>query len=50
MTTEAIRTKLENKGYRVSRDINSGKVVVTPKSGFAKSFDSLNAAYNYYFN
>ncbi len=49
MTIKKIINKFESKGYKVSRDMNSSNVVVTPRVGYSKTFESYSAASRYYF-
>lgn len=48
MTTEAMKKKMERSGYKVTRDM-SGTIVVTPPSGFKRSFNTMTEAYKFYF-
>ena len=49
MTKQNIIKVFEKKGYKVTSSINTGNIVVTPKGLPGKVFNSLNAAYKYYF-
>lgn len=49
MTIEAIVSKFRLNGYRCTRDMNTLRVVITPRSGFARSFNTYREAYQFYF-
>ena len=49
MTKQSIIKKFEKRGYKVTSSINTGNIVVTPNGLPGKIFNSLNAAYKYYF-
>jgi hypothetical protein len=48
MTRQAIKNKFEKINYRVVQDF-TGTWVITPPTGFSRSFSSLNAAAKHYF-
>ena len=48
MTTEAMKTKMERSGYKVTRGM-SGVIIITPPSGFKRSFKTITEAYKFYF-
>ena len=50
MTTEQMISSMRKHGYRVSRDMNSGRIVATTPRGFGRSFHSYKEAYKFYFN
>ena len=49
MTKQSIIKIFEKKGYKVTSSISTGNIVVTPNNLPGKVFNSLNAAYRYYF-
>jgi hypothetical protein len=50
MTTESMKNRIERNGYKVTRDMSQGTIVVTTPNGFRTSFKSITAAYKHYFN
>ena len=50
MKIDKIITKFEKKGYKITKIISNGNVVVTCPVGFVNTFTSYLAAYNAYFN
>ena len=50
MTIEYIIDRFIRNRYRVCRDMNSGKIVVTTPMGLSKSFHSYREAYQFFFN
>jgi hypothetical protein len=48
MTRQAIKNKFAKINYKVVQDF-TGVWVITPPTGFSRSFASLNAAFKYYF-
>ena len=49
MTKDFIIKKFRKSGYKISRDINTSKIVVTTPMGFGHTFESYRAAYLHYF-
>ena len=49
MTKDFIIKKFRKSGYKISRDINTYKIVVTTPIGFGHTFESYRAAYLHYF-
>lgn len=50
MSIEDIVKKMKNKGYKITRSMQSNEILVTDRQGFTKSFPSYNWAYRYYFS
>jgi hypothetical protein len=50
MSIDYIIKKMESKGYKITRSMQSNDIIVTDRQGFTKSFPSYNRAYKYYFS
>lgn len=50
MTIEKIIKRFQANKYRLSRDMNTSRIVVRDPRGFMKSFGSYAEAYRHYFN
>ena len=49
MRIDFIISRFRKSGYKISRDINTSKIVVTTPRGFGHTFESYRAAYMHYF-
>ena len=49
MRIDFIISRFKKSGYKISRDINTSKIVVTTPRGFGHMFESYRAAYLHYF-